>query len=321
MRTTTTIAFLLICCAAESVAQTSRQAGAFLDIGLDAATAGVGHAGSSSAVGVRAMAWNVANLADATSLELTASYVDQLEQVTFEYAALAIPFIRGKSVLGAAVSTTGDEALTEWTVHLAWAYRLDWLRMGAGVRFRRATFGRNVLNPDDFVVFDPVEIADGLARKVYGSANGGGIDAGLSIQAHRDIRLSMALRNVYAPVYWQSESGVQQRRTRVEHVPMDMDVSLHYSAAEWITFHAAWAPATAEDVAARYGFGASLQPVYPLILRAGRYLLHDGFRNESTTLGFGLRVRDIWGVGIGMDYAYVTSSLATSQLLTLVIAP
>jgi hypothetical protein len=100
-----------------------------------------------------------------------------------------------------------------------------------------------------------------------------------------------------------------------------MDVAISYTPADWFTFNAAWAPAMDGDVAARYGFGASIRPVGVLELRAGRQLLHDGYRNESTTLGFGLRADDVWGVGLRLDYAWVSSDLAVSQLFTLVVSP
>lgn len=305
----------------DSQAQTSRQGGAFVDVGMDAAVAGVGYAGAGSATGVRALAWNVAGLAQATSLELTLSHVDQLEQFTYDHLALAIPFRRGRSVMGAAVSVSGDDAYTEWTTQLAYAHRVAWLGMGLGVRYRRAAFGRNVLDPSDLVVFDPDEIADGMARKVWGEAQGWGLDAGLTVRMHRDIRMSWTLRNVVAPVRWSSTSGVRQLTSRTEHVPADMDVAVRYTPADWFTFNAAWAPAMDWDVAARYGFGAAIRPVRALELRAGRVLLHDGYRNESTTLGFGLRAGDIWGVGLQIDYAWVSSDLAISQLFTLVVAP
>lgn len=303
------------------VGQTSRQAGGFVEVGLDASIAGVGYAGAGSATGVRALAFNVAGLAHATSLELMLSHVDQLEQVAYDHLAVAVPFIRGTSVIGGAVSVSGDDAYTEWTAQLAYAHRMAWLTVGVGGRYRRASYGRNVLNPADLTVFDPDEIADGMARKVWGDARGWGLDAGVAVQAHRDIRMAWTLRNVAAPVEWVATSGVRERASSTEHVPADMDVSVSYTPSDWFTFHAAWAPAMDRDVAARYGFGAGIRPVRVLELRAGRQLLHDGYRNESTTLGFGLRADDVWGVGLRMDYAWVSSDLAVSQLFTLVVAP
>lgn len=301
--------------------QTSGISGAFVDVGIGAASAGTAYAGGAAATGVRSLAWNVAGLADTERFEMSATYVDQLEQLSYEYAAVAIPIRRGKHAFGASVLSSGDAALRELSLQLAWAMSYHRVRFGLGLRAHRATFGRNVLNPDDLVVFDPDEITDGLSRQVSGDAVGASLDAGLAVAPYRDMMLTVGLRNVIAPVSWNGHSAVRADGRTVEHLPMAMDVGMVYDPSTWMRVHAAWAPAVHGDEPTRYSFGLTLRPVSVLALRAGRRLLHDGWRNESTALGFGVRIVEFLGLGLEADFAWITSPLADSRQFTLILAP
>lgn len=290
---------------------------AFTDVGIGARTAGMGYAGTARTEGVEALLWNVAGIGRVQRAEIVFSYVDQFELITFEHAAIAVPFGGRRFGIAASATSTGDDALREYTASLGFAWRYRWIRIGAGARYRRATFGRNTLSDSEYIVFDPDEIAEGIQRQVFGTADGFGIDAGLLLKPLDDFVMGLSLRNIAAPMRWNSTSTARSGKySYVEHIPMEMTIGMAYMRDRG-SIAMDWSPGLTRDVSDRIALGVEFKPIDLFALRAGRHMIGDGARNESVTLGFGVDLPEWLGVDLSADYAYITSDLALTQQVTL----
>jgi hypothetical protein len=291
---------------------------AFTDVGIGAEAAALGYAGVAGVRGSDALAWNPASIVPRDGMELSFSWVDQLGLVDFGYMAWSMPLRSGRSALGASVEVSGDDMLLETTLRTAYSHRIRRVHVGIGLGYRRADYGRNRLSADDYLVFDPDEVASGIQQQVSGSANGLLLDAGLHIEASRRIDVAVSARNVLAPMSWVSRSAARSgSRTYIESVPMEVTTGMAYRLSDKLGGFMSWTPSLGSDAIPRVGLGASFTPVTVLTLRAGRLMIQDRSGEAWKTFGFGLRTPTARDWAVMADYAYVVSPLARTQQITL----
>lgn len=294
--------------------------GVFAEIGVGAGAASLGYTGTASQRGAHALGWNPAGINPVDGVELTFSYIDQLESVEYGHVAVAFPVVAGRSALALSAQFSGDDALMEGSLQLAYAHRIRFLWLGVGASFRRAVYGRNSLSASDYVVFDADEIAEGLSRQVRGSANGYSIEAGLTLRLTDDLTYAVSARNISAPLFWKSSSDIRTDvKSYTESVPFELATGIHYELSDRLSGSLEWVPPLARDAGGRIGFGASFAPVDVISFQAGRLILQDGFSNEVSTFGFGIRTPSSMGFRLRADYAYVSSDIARTQQITLTV--
>jgi len=291
---------------------------AFAEIGIGARAASLGYTGTASERGPGAMSWNPSSIYSEEGWELALSYVDQLQTVEFGYAALTIPLRENRNALAVSAHYSGDDALTEESVKVAYAHRIRFVWFGVAAGVRRAVYGKNTLGADDFVVFEPDEIAEGLSRQVRGSATGFMVEAGLRMRWTDDLTYAFTARNIASPLTWKSTSQARAgTNSYVESVPVELATGVDYRLTEKVTGSIEWVPAVTVDAISRVGMGAEFSPIDVISFRVGRSVLHDGLRNEINTFGFGIRTPKSVSVRLRADYAYVTSDLARTQQLSI----
>lgn len=310
---------MLACCVLPASGQAlSSMAGAFVDVGIGARSAALGYTGVAGERGANALAWNPASLLPADDMELSFSWVDQVELVEFGHMAWAMPLRAGRSAWGLAAEVSGDEMLREATLRAAYSHRIRSIWVGLGIGYRRADYGKNQLSDDDYVVFDPDEITQGTARQVSGSANGLLVDAGIRIEMTHRLDIAVAAKNMVAPVEWTSRSAARTgTNVYFESVPMELSTGVAYRLSDRMAGFLEWTPALGTDAVPRFGLGAAFTPIDMLTLRLGRMMTQDRLNDEWKTFGFGLRTPPSKDWTIEADYAYVVSAFARTQQISI----
>ena len=313
------VSVLVTCCVLPASGQAlSSIPGAFVDIGIGARSAALGYTGVAAERGANALAWNPASLLPADEMEVSFSWVDQVELVEFGHMAWAMPLRPGRSAWGLAAEVSGDEMLREATLRAAYSHRIRFMWVGLGIGYRRADYGKNRLSDDDYVVFDPDEITQGIARQVSGSANGLLLDAGIRIEMTHRLDIAVAAKNMVAPVEWSSQSAARTgTNVYFESVPMELSTGVAYRLSDRMAGFLEWTPALGTDAVPRFGLGAAFTPIDILTFRLGRMMTQDRVNDEWKTFGFGLRTPPSRDWSIEADYAYVVSAFARTQQISI----
>ncbi|NQV72350.1 hypothetical protein HQ496_04435 [bacterium] len=300
--------------------QLSAIPGAFADIGIGAHVAGQGFTGTASISGAGAVNWNIASIYPADGLEASFSYVDQLGLIDYGHVSIAIPLFSNRNAVAFSAEYSGDEALTEQSVHFGYSHRIAFMWLGLGVGYRSASFGRNTISSSDYHVFSDSDVDEANNRKVYGNASGLNVDLGLLMKLGADVRWGISAKNVTAPLTWKSASQSRPEvSSYVESIPLEISTGVTYQLSDHISGALEWVPDLASSSISRIGFGADFSPVYSISIRAGRMLLQDGYKNEVSTFGFGIRTPRSMDLRLSVDYAYVSSFLATTQHVSLLV--
>ena len=296
----------------------SRMPGAFADIGIGAESAALGYSGVAGQRGAAALAWNPASILPNNGMEVSFSWVDQIELIDFGYVSWAMPLRSGRSAWGLSAEVSGDDMLREATLRAAYSHRIRRVWIGLGAGYRRADYGNNRLSESDYVIFDPDEVAVGIGQQVSGSANGLLLDAGMLVEATRRLDFGVAVRNALAPTEWTSRSRAREgTNVYFESVPMEVSTGVAYRLSERLGGFLEWTPGLGTDAVPRFGLGASFTPLHVITLRAGRMMTQDRADDEWNTFGFGLRTPPSMGWSIVADYAYVVSSFARTQQISI----
>lgn len=301
-----------------SAQQLSSIPAAFVDVGIGAQVAGRGYAGTAMLNGANALNWNPASIYPDEGLEFSFSYVDQLESVEYGYAVLSVPLKNRRSAFALAASYSGDDVLAEESIQIGFSYRIRFAWFGIRIGYRRAVFGKNLLNAEDYVIFDASEVAEAARQHVSGTANGYSVDVGIRLNLGEDLSIGFSTRNLAAPMYWSSSSEVGSRSYQ-ESVPMEITTGVHYQPSKKISGSLDFSPSTGEDSISKIGLGVEFSPVSIIAFRAGRMIIQDGFSNEISTFGFGIRTPRSAGMRLRSDYAFVISDLARTQQISLLI--
>lgn len=320
-----TLSFIFLACSLSFASQANAQElssipGAFADIGIGASFAGAGFTGTASASGANAINWNVASIYPEDGFEAIFSYVDQLGLLDYGHVSLALPLFNDRNAVAFSAQYSGDDALSEQSVHLGYTHRISFMWLGVGLGYRSASFGRNAISYSDYQIFSESDIDQANGQKVYGNATGLSLDLGLVMQLGSDMRWGISAKNVTAPITWNAQTQqIQNRPTYVESIPMEIATGVSYQLSEFISGSMEWVPSLASSSINRIGFGIEFNPMHSISLRTGRLMIQDGYKNEVSTFGFGVRTPKSMDLRLRVDYGYVYSGLAATQHVSLLV--
>ena len=292
--------------------------GAFADIGMGARPAALGQAYVGLADDAYAVLWNPAGLGRHTAPTLALSYAEQWSLVEYQSAVLAVPVRTGG--FGLAVLASGDDALREVTLASGYAHTLGALHLGLALKYRYASFGRNTYRGGALVVFDPDEIAEGLAQQVSGTAVGFGLDLGLMVQATPRVTVGAVVKDVYAPVSWASATASAAYRARGEydeHVPFRVAMGTAYRLPDQFTLTADFRPALVDGRSDALHVGGEVYLLDVLSVRGGVQQHVGEVSEQRYSFGMGIALPLTPALNLGGHYAYLVQPLGSTHYLTL----
>lgn len=331
MKKIVTYIFILIACAvpAQLSAQTlSSVPGSFVDIGFGARLVGMGFAYVGLANDEYAGYWNPAGLTQLKQYGISFTHTNQLQLVPYDFFSGAAPlkeFGNFKQSVGLTVISSGDLALNEVSIHANYAIAYKSLSLGVGLKYRYASFGNNVLNADDYVVFDPNEITTGFNQQVSGNAQGFGLDIGLLYTPYKRLQIGVLLRDVYAPVTWNGQTKdatFQSRGEYQESLPFEVITGFAFRISKSLTFTTDTQLALNSDRSnfVRLGTEARLLEFagFEFLIRGGTEQTVNSIHDEKYAGGLGLII-PIKKLRVQADYAYLIQDLANSHRISLSI--
>lgn len=294
-------------------------AGAFVDVGYGARPVALGGAFVGLADDVNAVLWNPAGLTNIEQKELTLSFHNQFGLVKYNYLGYAMPYNSGLDGLGFAFIYSGDEAMNEMTVQAGYGRKvLPGLTVGGSIKYRRSSFGNNTIGGDDYIIFEPDEIATGQLNQVKGSANGFGFDIGALYKLSERITMGVMLKDIYSPVFWDSKVDNPLEKTKgsySELVPFESVIGSAFQITENFIFTADYSPTLSRDVYNKIRGGTELKLWGFLYLRAGVQNYINNIDDERVVLGTGLKFK-IFGGKFIFDYTHVSIGIANTSRVT-----
>lgn len=289
---------------------------AFSETTISARSASMGSALTSLATGVESVSSNPGGAAFGPSFEAGFRHADVISLVRESQAVMSFASTRFGLVLGA--RSGGDETLREMTATATLGVRFDRVGLGLTAKARRATFGRNRIDPSDLVVFDPDEIADGLGRQVTGDATGAGLDVGLQVDLGAGMRFGVIARDVVAPVRWQSRAAAAAAGGSYrEDIPPEVVLGLSAQVSGSGILAADVRPATGRDQEPMLRVGAQWSPIGMMHLRVGTERILAQGTEARWSAGFGLELPRLLGAALVADYAYVSGTLGATQAVSI----
>ena len=297
--------------------QVSTIPGSFVDVGFGTRPVAMGYAFVGLADDENATYWNPAGLTKADGFQVGLSQLDHWGLVTYNYAALTIPSFGQNQALGIAVISSGDDMMSELSVHAGYGFQIQFISVGASVKYRSASFGKNSLTESMYQVFDPDEISTGMAQQVTGNAYGLGVDLGLLVHINEFIQVGMMARDYKAPMQW-SSSAVQSatyspKGDYAEDLPMELLFGASGKIGNELTVVADYVPALEKDRTTwvRAGFEKRLAKV--LMLRGGTEQGINNIEDDKITVGTGLDISIQQALRIKADFTYVMDPIKDSQ--------
>lgn len=298
-------------------------ASAFADIGFGARPAALGSAYTGLADDVNSIQWNPAGIAYQDAYGVGFSYIDKVGLIEYQHLAAVVPLQAGVHGVGVSVISSGDDALRELTVSAAYSRVVGPVSVGATVKYRSASFGDNTLSPDDFVVFDPDEIAEGIANQVRGDASGFGFDLGLLYRPSERIGVGIMLRDVYADVSWDSSNDNPTNPARgsyTESVPFEAIIGTAYHFTPTVVVTADYVPSFDDEVSNKIRVGGEVTLFDMVSLRAGvRQRVNDQPEDEKYTFGFGLDIPVMDNITVHAHYTYMIEEIDNTQHLSFAV--
>jgi hypothetical protein len=297
----------------------SGHAAAFVDVGFGARAVALGAAYVGLSDDAHAIFWNPSGLARLNAYEVTLGYLDHLGLFPYQHLALGVP-LGANQGLGLGIISSGDDALRELTVQGGYGRAVGPLLMGATLKYRTASFGKNALNADDYAVFEPSEVQTGLDNQVSGTASGIGFDVGLLYRPRPSVGFGVAFRDALAPLSWSSSGGLAEvtaRGTYSESLPATLSFGTVYHPSRHAMISVDYSPAMTTDIADRLAVGAEIEVFSVLLLRGGTLQLVNGDSDERYAVGFGLDVGAADMGRIRADYTYTMQKLANTQQFSL----
>lgn len=294
-------------------------AATFVDVGFGARAVALGGAYVGMSDDAHAVFWNPSGLAQLGDYEVALGYLDHLGLFPYQHLALGVP-IGSNQGLGLGVISSGDDALRELTVQGGYGRVIGPVMVGATLKYRTASFGKNTFNEDDYLVFEPSEIEAGRDNQVSGTASGIGFDVGLLYRPRPSVGFGMAFRDAFAPLSWSSSGGLGETTARgsySESLPSVLSFGTTYHPSAYAMVSVDYSPAMASDSADRLAVGAEIEVFNVLLLRGGTLQLVNGHSDERYAVGFGL---DIGAADVGRiraDYTYTMQKLANTQQFSL----
>lgn len=295
--------------------------GAFTDIGFGARPSALGFAYTGLADDVHGVIWNPAGLSYVETNEAAFTYTDQLGLVTYNYLAAAMPVSgHDNQVIGVAIISSGDKALREWTFQGSYARELWGMMVGFSLKYRYASFGNNRLNYDDYVVFEPDEINEGMLNQVYGSASGFGFDFGVMYELSRRINIGLMLKDIYSPVYWNSQNNNPVNKPKGNYdelVPFEAVFGAAFRVSKEIVVTADYSPDFLPETSPRLSGGAEWKLFDIIYARGGMQYFVNNREDERYSLGTGLDLKVIKDLRVLVDFTYLFEELDNSLRFSL----
>lgn len=296
--------------------------GAFVDVGYGSRPAAMGGAHVGLADGPFGIQWNPAGMAHHDSTTIAFSYIDQMGLFDYQHLAGSHPFSE-KYAVGLAAVPTGNKALRELTVQVgaAGSYR-NW-SFGLGLKYRHASYGNNVLDPDDYAVFEPDEIQQGISNQVSGSANGFGIDLGIMYRPTSRASVGLRVRDLIAPMTWNSEVSNPDREARgtyTEGIPTEVTFGTAYFLRDNIIVTADYSPALQDGTVNKIRVGGEATLLDVISLRGGMEQWINDRNDEKYSVGFGIHVPIRNEIAINADYTYRFEEINNTHHVTLSIS-
>ena len=296
---------------------------AFVDIGMGARPVALGSAYVGLADDAHSLHWNPAGLAAQSSYQVAFSYIDHLGLLEYQNLAVTVPLGGTSHSLGAGIIATGDDALSEIVAQLAYSRMFaNVFSVGVGLKYRRATFGNNALSADDFIVFDADEVAEGLANQVQGNASGFGVDVGLLYTPSPKVRFGLMLRDLYAPVAWNSSTNNPDNPARGsynEGVPFEAALGTVYRLNNSFLITADYSPALQGELDDKVRVGVETTILNIFSMRGGMQQVLNDRDDEKYALGFGVKMPLVQGIHVMANYTYLIETLANTQHMSLSI--
>ncbi len=313
-----TISMLIASFAAAAIGQTlSSIPASFVDIGFGARPAALGGAFAAVSNDVNALMWNPAGLAVIDHNQATFAYTNQLGLVPYQYVGLAHPLEANTRSVGLAVVSSGDKALRELTVQATYAQSITAdLKAGVSVKYRHASFGGNTLDGGDYFVFDPEEVSEGMANQVQGSANGFGLDVGVTYALTHTVTFGVVLKDIVAPMSWSSKvnsTTASAKGSYSESLPAEIAIGSAVQVRDNFLVVVDYNPATSKNISNKLRAGGELTLLKIVALRAGiiQYLSND--INTAYSFGVGCRAPIGGSIAAVFDYTYMHQTLAATQ--------
>jgi hypothetical protein len=296
--------------------------GSFVDIGFGARPVALGNAYSAMASDEHAVYWNPAGLANVKGYITSFSHANQLRIVDYSYVALAAPLPGANHGAGATIIASGDDLMRELSVHLGYAYKYGPLSAGIGLKYRNATFGKNLFDEGAYIVFEPDEINLGRMNQVSGDASGFGVDLGLLYQVNERARVSLVYRDMVASMNWNSATtnpDAPARGSYSEGLPSELIIGSAVNLRDNILVTADFRPALTSDTDNVLHMGAEAVFVDLVALRGGTRQRVNDREDALYAAGIGLISPEFNGIRVRLDYTYVFDPLENSQRISFAI--
>jgi hypothetical protein len=297
--------------------------GSFVDIGFGARPVALGNAYTAMASDEHAVYWNPAGLARVGGYITSFSHANQLRIVDYSYVALAAPLPGATHGAGATIIASGDDLMRELSIHLGYAYAYGPLSAGIGLKYRNATFGNNLFDDSNYIVFEPDEINLGRMNQVTGDASGFGIDLGLLYQVNERARVSLVYRDALATMNWNSATSnpdAPARGSYSEDMPSELIFGSAVRLLNNFQISADFRPSLHTDTDNVLHLGAEAVFVDLLALRGGtRQRINDRDDDALYAMGIGVISPEFNGIRVRLDYTFVFDPLENSQRISFAI--
>ena len=293
----------------QSSAQTSDLSAvpaSFVDIGFGSRPAGMGSAFVGLADDANSVYWNPAGLATLQGYQVHAMHTKQFGLIHYSYLTGAAQLGNNRGV-GISLISSGDDLMREFSFHGAYSQKVGPVRVGAALKYRYAGFGNNVFNEDDYYVFEPDEIDEGKLNQVSGSAHGVGFDIGALYQPLDIVTLGVMLRDIYSPIFWNSEIGNPDKSAKgsySETTPFEVIVGAAVRAHENMLVTTDFMPSYDDDTDHVLRIGGELTLWKMVFLRAGTQQRINSYNDDTYTLGTGIQVMDQKKRSVSLNYTY-----------------
>jgi hypothetical protein len=319
--------FIVVLAAAMPAADLQAQSlsgipGSFVDIGFGARPVALGNAYTALANDEHAAYWNPAGLASVKGYLTSFSHANQLRMVDYSYVTLAAPLPGATHGAGATIIASGDDLMRELSVHLAYAYKYGPLSAGIGLKYRNASFGKNMFNDSDYIIFEPDEINLGRLNQVTGDASGFGVDLGLLYQVNERARVSLVYRDMAASLNWNSATtnpDAPARGSYSEGLPSELIIGSAVSLRDNIMVTADFRPSLYSDTDNVLHMGAEAVFADIVALRGGTRQRANDREDALYAAGVGLISPEFNGIRVRLDYTYVFDPLENSQRISFAI--
>lgn len=296
-------------------------AGAFADIGFGSRPAALGNAFVGLSNDVNSITWNPAGVSKLTTMQSCFSFTSLLGLINYNYLAFGMPLNEGQG-LGVGLIASGDDALREYTLNLAYSRKIliENLFVGVGVKLRYASFGKNSLTADDYVLFEPDEIQEGLMNQVKGSATGLGLDIGVLYDVNERIRVGLMFKDIYSPMFWNSSVDNPNKQAKgkyTELIPFEPTIGTAFNVSDNLLITTDYTSVLLKDVSDKLRTGVEIKMFKIVSIRGGMQQFLNNLKDEKYSFGLGLNVGLSKNMRVTVDYTYMLEQLANTQRFSL----